>query len=71
MYQYPVINGVAVKPEPSLRWGVYRYGCKAASLKIGKPPIDEHNRYMTKFLGPVRLWKGESDSGFDLVKPRN
>lgn len=71
MYQYPTIYGVTVKPEPSLRWGLYRFGCKTASLNAGNPPIDGNNRYMTKFLGPVRLWKGESDIGFGFVKPRN
>lgn len=71
MYQYPTINGIAVQPEPSIRWGLYRYGCKAAGLDGGTPPIDMSNRYMTKFLGPVRFWKGNMDIGFSLVKPED
>lgn len=71
MYQYPIVNEIQVRPIPSLRWGVYRYGCKSKYLGAAYPEINKSNRYMTKYLGPVRFWKGQADEGFKLVRPRD
>ncbi|MEP0357611.1 heparin lyase I family protein [Paraglaciecola sp.] len=61
MYDYPD----TYSPTMEFRTGLYRYEAKEAL------DIDESNRYMTKYMGPTRLWLGSDDEGFDYVKPRD
>ena len=63
MYTYPssYMNEI---PSPELRFGVYRYNAVNAN------DISESNRYMIKYAGPMRLWVGDGEEGFNHVKPR-
>lgn len=70
MYKYPTINGIKINPSPALRWGLYRYNCKLHNIDKSCIKINDNNRYMAKHLGPIRFWKGTSNIGFNLVKPR-
>ncbi len=67
MYQYPTGS---TQPTPALRWGLYRYNCKSQNIVKSCNALTNENRYMTKFLGPVRFWKGSNDKGFTLVHPK-
>ena len=73
MYDYPEPPaGNTNKPYAAeLRWGIYRYNCKTKNiLPTGLlPDINESNRYMTKYLGPVKMWSGHHTKGFRIVKP--
>ena len=63
MYTYP--TGYAHEiPSPEFRIGIYRWAAKKAN------DITQSDRYMTKYLGPLRIWKGDGDEGFEKVKPR-
>jgi len=63
MYTYPSGYNKPV-PRMEFRFGVYRYNAKNAT------DITESDRYMTKYAGPMRLWVGDNESGYDAVKPR-
>lgn len=66
MYTYPSAGDVDnYVTAPQLRWGLYRHNCKYS------PEINDSNRYMTKYLGPVKMWVGDSANGFKIVKPGN
>jgi len=62
MYQYPSHFEFPI-PSPEIRTGVYRHE------RMGNDEnIEDSDRFMTKFLGPLKLWKGHSDEGFNKVK---
>lgn len=63
MYTYPSGYRLPIA-APEIRFGVYRYGAKKADN------ITDNDRYMIKYAGPLRLWVGASEEGFDHVKPR-
>jgi hypothetical protein len=63
MYTYPTGYNKSI-PSPEFRYGVYRYNAASAN------DITDQDRYMVKYAGPMRLWVGESDDGFENVKPR-
>ncbi|MEP1554654.1 MAG: heparin lyase I family protein [Paraglaciecola sp.] len=65
MYTYPTGYNIEFG-APQLRMGLYRWATKAKH----NPNITDDDRYMSKYLGPLRLWVGEGDEGFDMVKPR-
>lgn len=76
MYDYPEVpaGNTNLPYSPELRWGIYRYNCKAKNLFPNgnkQAEITELNRYMTKYLGPIKMWKGHDDKGFRIVKPTN
>lgn len=64
MYLYPS-DYIPAIASPEIRLGVYRH--ERVNV-IGV--IAEKNRYMTKYLGPLRLWSGDDDNGFNYVAPR-
>lgn len=70
-YQYPVVQGIAVRPVPELRKGIYRWDRRPG---IGSRPMTpgsaDPNRYMVLFEGPRRYWIGETDDGLAKVNPR-
>jgi len=57
-YQFPI-------PSPDLRLGIYRH-----ERTNVQEEVDAAHRYMTKYLGPLRLWRGDSNTGFSIVTPR-
>ena len=63
MYNYPSGYSNPI-PQMEFRFGVYRYNAKNAT------DITASDRYMTKYAGPMRIWVGTDDSGYDEVKPR-
>ena len=63
MYTYPDIFNKDVS-SPEIRFGLYRFNA------AGADDIDESNRYMNRYVGPMRFWVGENESGFEHVKPR-
>lgn len=65
MYTYPSNYAFAI-PSPEIRTGVYRHDRVNQTT-----PISDQHRYMTKYLGPLRLWRGDSDIGFEKVTPRS
>jgi hypothetical protein len=73
MYDYPEPpeNNPYQVYAPEIRWGLYRYNCKAQNIQSPgtQPEINAQNRYMTKYLGPVKMWSGHHTKGFRIVKP--
>ncbi|WP_133468571.1 heparin lyase I family protein [Paraglaciecola marina] len=63
MYTYPEGYKYLIT-SPQFRIGVYRWAAKNDSN------MGYNDRYLNKYLGPLRIWLGESDEGFDKVKPR-
>lgn len=66
MYEYPKEFGKPIA-SPEIRFGVYRHNAQGE----GANEVSKKDRYMTKYVGPLRLWVGESDVGFNMVKPRS
>lgn len=64
MYRYPDNFDFPI-PSPEIRTGVYRHE-RMKNNEI----IAEEERYMTKYLGPLRLWEGLEDDGFNKVKSK-
>lgn len=64
MYHYPENYPLTI-PSPEIRHGVYRHE-RANSIEL----IEEKDRYMTKYIGPLRLWAGADDAGFEYVEPK-
>lgn len=64
MYRYPVGFEFPI-PSPEIRTGIYRHE-RIKSNEV----IPSEDRYMVKHLGPLRLWKGVGDEGFDKVKSK-
>lgn len=64
MYQYPAHYEFNI-PSPEIRTGVYRHDRMHVS-----EPISDQDRYMIKYLGPLRMWKGLDDTGFMKVYPK-
>ncbi len=64
MYSYPT-SFLPDIPSPEIRHGVYRHERVYASDAVA-----EKDRYMTKHIGPLRLWAGPEEAGFDYVAPK-
>ena len=64
MYRYPNDFAFPV-PSPEIRTGIYRHE-RMKNNEI----ISEEDRYMIKYLGPLRLWRGLADDGFNKVKSK-
>ena len=64
MYTYPS-HYLSAIPSPEIRHGVYRHERVNSSEAIA-----EKDRFMTKYIGPLRLWAGAEDDGFEYVAPK-
>ncbi|WP_448547577.1 heparin lyase I family protein [Thalassotalea fusca] len=64
MYDYPDNYEFPIA-SPEIRLGIYRH-----DRMKNNESIDESDRFMTKYLGPLRIWKGNNDNGFEQVKPK-
>ena len=71
MYNWPDSASGEKPYSPEIRWGLYRYNCKPKNIKpSGKyPRIDESNRIMEKYLGPVKILPSQHENSFYFVKP--